>query len=95
MTVGNGNTQALSCDAGGSSLYDLIAFDLSPYLERLLLGLFFLTADVRDKVIDHFRPCLESFSCAGDSLICAGENLCYTELAERGKSRNVALYRAV
>ena len=56
------HTETLGGDGGCRRLDDLIVFDGAPYLQRLLLGLFFLTANVGNQVIHHFRPGLEGLA---------------------------------
>ncbi len=95
MTVGNWNSETLSCNRGRRSLNYLVALDLAPYFQRLLLRFFFLSADIWDKIIDHFGPCFEILACSRNRLICAGENVFQTEFSERMKRGNIALDRAV
>ena len=64
MAVGYGYAQALSGKCRRCRRYDFIALDFAPDFERLLLGFFFLAADVRDHVIDDFRHCFKGFACA-------------------------------
>ena len=95
VTVGNRHAEALCRDVGRRSFDNFIALYLAPNLERLLLGLLFLAADVRDEVVDHFRPCLKVLASARDSLICAREHVLQTELSQRVECGNIALNRAV
>ena len=76
---------------GRRSFDNFIALYLAPNLERLLLGLLFLAADVRDEVVDHFRPCLKCLARAGNSLICAGEHFVHAQSLKGMDGGNVAL----
>ena len=62
VTVGNGDTDALGGDGDIVGVYNLVALDMTPDLQRLVLGLLFLTADIGNHVVDHLRPCLEGLS---------------------------------
>ena len=72
---------------------DLVVLNLTPDFERLLLALFFLTADERNDVIYHLRPGLKGLACAGNCLICADENVLNLVacLVKRINRRNIAL----
>ncbi len=59
MTVADGHSDALGRDDGALCLNDLTVLDVTPDSQRLLLGLLFLAADVRDNVVDHLGPVLE------------------------------------
>ena len=95
VTVGHRHAQALRGEGGAGRGDDLAVFDLTPDLERLLLGFFFFAADVGDDVIHHLGPALEGLACAGDRLIGADERFLDTELVERVQGGHVALQRAV
>ena len=95
MSVRYGNTETLCCNIGSCCLYDLVALDLAPYLQRLLLGLLLLAADEGDEVIHHLGPCLEILACARDSLISTSQHVLQTELSQGVKCGNIALDRAV
>ena len=95
VTVGNGHAQTLRGDGDVVGEDDLVSLDVTPDLERLLLGLFLLAADIRNEVIDHFRPCLEGLAGAGNRLIGAGEHLVYAECLQGMNGGNIALQRAV
>ena len=68
---------------------------MTPDLQGLLLGLFFLAADIRDEVIDHLRPCLEGLAGAGNRLIGASENLIDAQRLQGMDGGHIALERAV
>jgi len=80
MTVGYGNADALRSDRDIICVDDLVAFDMTPELQGLLLALLFLTADVRDNVIYHFGPTLKGLARAGDRLIGTGKDFIDLEL---------------
>ena len=73
----------------------MVALDVAPDLHRLLLALLFLAADIRDNVVDHFRPGLEGLAGARDCLIGADGNLGRFKVHQGGQSRNIGLDRAV
>ena len=64
VSVGNGNTNALSCDNGSGRLNDLAVFNSTPNTKRLLLALLLLAANIGDNVIYHLRPLVEGLTCA-------------------------------
>ena len=68
---------------------------MAPELHRLLLGLFFLAADIGDDVVKHFRPRIERLASAGNGLIRADQRLFDAVLHERMQRGHVALQRAV
>ena len=43
---------------------DHAVFKAAPYFQRFTLGFFFLSANIRDDVIDHFRPGFKILACA-------------------------------
>ena len=51
VAVGDGNTEALCGDDGLLGIDDPVALDVAPQLQRLLLALLFLAADVGDDVV--------------------------------------------
>ena len=53
---------------------DFAVLDLTPDFKRLLLALFFLTADERDNVIYHLGPSLKCLAGAGNGLVGAYDN---------------------
>ena len=65
------------------------------HLERLLLGLRFLTGDERDDVAHHLGPVLEGLARAGNRLVGAHNHLARLEFLPRGQRRRVGLNRAV
>ena len=90
------NTNALSGKVRLICLNDFIAFDFAPKFKRFLFALFFLTADIRNNIINHFRPCFKSFACARNCLICANQNILNSKLLmKREESGNIRLKRAV
>ena len=95
MTVGNRHTQALCGDQRAVCTDDLSVFDFAPDLQRLLFGLFFFTADIRNDVVKNFRPAFKSLSGTGNCLIGASQNILNAILPQRGQCRHVALNRAV
>ena len=96
MSVGNGHSEALSGDVGRGGGNYLVAHDLAPDLEGLLLALLLLAADERNNVVDYLGHGLKGLARAADSLIGAGESLRYLEFVHEGsESGNVALERAV
>ena len=96
MAVGNGHADALGCDGDVVAVDDPVALDMAPDLQRLLFALFLLAADIWDDVVDHLGPALKGLSGAGDSLICAGEDLVdLILLFERMDGGYVALERAI
>ena len=95
MTVRNRHAQTLRGDVGFRRIDDLIALDMAPELHRLLLGLFFLAADIGDDVVKHFRPRIERLASAGNGLIRADQRLFDAVLHERMQRGHVALQRAV
>ena len=91
MTVADRNTQTLCGDHRLGCRDNLVALDGAPDLHWLLLGLFFLAADVRDDVVNHFRPGLKGLAGTGDCLIGADHNLLDAEVLKCGQSRNIGL----
>ena len=66
-----------------------------PQLQRLLLALLLLAADVGDAVIHHLRPALEGLAGAGDGLIGADQDFVQAVLLQGVQGRDVALERTV
>ena len=62
-------------DGRGGRVDNLIDLNVAPQLHRLLLGFFFLAADIRDDVVENIGIRFKGFAGAGDGLICAGEHL--------------------
>ena len=95
MAVGNRHAEALCRDGRGGRVDNLIALNVAPQLHRLLLGFFFLAADIRDDVVENIGIRFKGFAGAGDGLIRAGEHLRDAEVHQWVNSRNVALKGAV
>ena len=95
VTVRHRHPQALRRKSGRGSVHDLVAFDMTPDLQRLLLGFFLFAADIGDHIVHHFRPALKGFARAGDRLIGADQRFFQTEFAQREQRRHIALQRAV
>lgn len=53
VAVRNGNAQALRRKAGSICGHNPIALDMTPQLQRLLLALFLLAADVGDDIVQN------------------------------------------
>ncbi|MNV80832.1 hypothetical protein D3C71_1744570 [compost metagenome] len=60
-----------------------------------MFALLFLAADIRDDIIQHFRPVGEGLAGSGDRLIGAGDDLGRLELFQSGQHRHIALDGAV
>ena len=95
VTIRAGHTQALRGNCGGGGVFDVVALDFAPELERLLLRLFFFAADIGDDVVDHFWPCFKRLACAGNCLIRADERLFHAVFHQRMQRGDIALQRAV
>ena len=95
MTVCHGHTDALRRDEGSVSLYYLAVLHLTPNAKRLLLGLLFLAAYVRDNIVYHFGPLVKRLARTRYCLIRGSYYLFYSILAQRGERRNIGLYRTV
>ena len=88
MAVGDGNTEALCGDDGLLGIDDPVALDVAPQLQRLLLALFFLAANVGDDVVHDLRT--------GDGLVGADQRLADAEILHQGmQGRYIALQAAV
>ena len=74
VTVLAGHPEALGGDGGAVGPDDLPVLHAAPQLQRLLLALLLLAADVGDAVIHHLRPALEGLAGAGDGLIGADQD---------------------
>ena len=61
MSVQYRNTETLAGDHWLCSRYDHTVLNLAPQSERLFLTLLFLSTDVWNDVMFHFRPVLEWF----------------------------------
>ena len=95
MAILAGHPEALRRDGGTLGLDDLSVLNMAPELERLLLALFLLAADVGDAVIHHLRPALEGLAGAGNGLIGAHQHPLQPVLAQGMQGRNIALEGAV
>ena len=95
VAVLTGDTEALGGDGRAFRLDDFAVFHVAPQLQRLLLGLFLLAADVGDAVIHHLRPALEGFTGAGNGLIGANQRAFQTVFQQGMEGRHIALERAV
>ena len=95
MSVQYRYTDALAGDDRAFCRNDHAVFDLTPDTQRLLLGLFFLTADVRDDIANHFRPILKGLACAGDCLISRSNYFVRLILFPCSQHRCIALDGAV
>ena len=95
MAVLAGHPEALGGDGGPFRLDDLVALDVAPQLQRLLLALFLLAADVGDAVVHHLRPALEGLARAGDGLIGADQRLVQTVFQQGMQGGDIALEGAV
>ena len=95
MSVRNGNAQTLGSDNRfGCWDYNAV-LDLTEYAKGLLLALLFLTADIRNEVVYHLGPLVEGLTRTAYRLIGGSNDLFYAVLAQRSKSADVGLYRAV
>ena len=95
MAVGHGHPQALGGDGGGVCVDDDPIFHPAPNLQRLLLALLLLAADVGDQVIHHLRPGLKGLTGSGDGLIGAHQNLLNAIAQQGGEGGDIALDGAV
>ena len=95
VAVLTGHAEALRGDGGTLGLDDLVAVDMAPQLQRLLLTLLLLAADVGDAVVHHLGPTLEGLARAGDGLIGAYQRLLQTILPQGMQGGHIALERAV
>ena len=95
MTVGHGNANALRGDHGSGRLYDLTVLYRTPNTQGLLLGLFFLTANEGNDVVDHFGPLVEGLAGTGDCLIGGDYHFLDAKILNGGQRGYVALNRAV
>ena len=95
MSVQYRYTQTLTGDFRLCCLDDLSVFDMSPDLQRFLLALFFLAADIRDDILDHFRPCLKVLARAGNRLVSCDHALVRLEFLPCLKCRHITLNRTV
>ena len=96
VAVRNGDAEALRGDDGLLGVDNLVALDVAPQLQRLLLTLFFLAADVGDHIVDDLRHPVEGLARAGNGLIGADQRLVDAELLHQGvQGGNVALQAAV
>ncbi|MNC22092.1 hypothetical protein D3C75_700820 [compost metagenome] len=95
MAVGYGNPDALGGDGRACGFHDSAVHDASPNTQGLLLALLFLAADIRNHVVDHFRPILEGFAGAGNGLIGGCHHGGRLEGCQCAQRRHIALDRAV
>ena len=96
MAVGDGNTEALCGDDGLLSVDDPIALNVAPQLQRLLLALFFLAADVGDDVVHDLRHPVKGLARTGDGLVGADQRLADAEILHQGmQGRHIALQAAI
>ena len=95
MSVKNRNSDTLACDNRLCSRYDHTVFDLAPQSQRFFFALFFLTTDVWDDVVFHFRPVFEGLTSSGDCLICSSNYFIWFKFFPCCKYRCITLDRAV
>ena len=95
MSVRDRHADALSAEQGSVGGYNYAVFKMSPDFKRLLLAFFFLSADIRNNVVNHFGPYGKGFTGAGNGLIGGYACAFHTEAVEGVKRRNIALQRAV
>ena len=95
VAVRDRHTQALGRKAGRLGRDDLVALDVAPQLQRLLLALFLLAADVGDDVVEDVGEGLKRLACTGDGLIGADEHVRDAVFAQGMQGRHIALQAAV
>ena len=96
MTVAYRNTQTLGGDRNAVIVDDMSVYDFTPDFQRFLLALLFFSADIRNNVVEHFRPALEGLAGTGDRLIGTGQYFFQAILVfDRRQGGNVALDGAV
>ena len=95
MPVGHRHAQALCGKARTIGADNLVALDVTPQLQRLLLALFFLAADVGDDVIQNIGEGFKGLARAGNCLIGADQHVGDIILAQRVQGGYIALQAAV
>ena len=95
MAVRHRNADALRRNQRRAGLDDFAALDAAPDAQRLLLAFFFLAADVRNDVVQHFRPIGKVFAGPGNRLVRGDDHLGRLEVQQRMDGRYVALDGAV
>ena len=68
---------------------------MTPQLQRLLLALFLLAADIGDDIVQNIREGLKGFAGAGDGLIGADQHIGDAVFAQGMQGRHIALQAAV
>ena len=91
MAVQDRYADTLGTDHRLCCCLDVISLDVSPNLQRLLLGLLLLTADVRDDVAHHLRPGLEILAGTGNGLVGGNDHLIGLKLHPCGQRRCIGL----
>ena len=68
---------------------------MSPNLAEFFFALFFFAVDERNDVVNHFGPCGEILSGAGNGLIRTGQRTFDAQIQQRMNGRDIGLQRAV
>ncbi|MPN36938.1 hypothetical protein SDC9_184450 [bioreactor metagenome] len=95
MSVRSRNAYALRGDGRTGNRNDNAVLYSAPYLHRFAFALFFFASDIRDYVVDYFRPVGKGLPGSGNSLICGDSDLIRRKRQKRAEHRHIALYGAV
>ncbi|MNJ60468.1 hypothetical protein D3C77_562030 [compost metagenome] len=74
---------------------NLAILNPAPDAQRLLLALLLFPADIRNDVVQHFRPIAEVFTSSGNRLICRCDHGCRFKIQQGMQSRDIALDGAI